>query len=91
MRERFVATFMKKQQATRLDEHAKSDYHIGETANSEHHFVDARVIGRRYSFTARYALQLAAQGRIPSLRIGKKCVRFSESAVAEALEKGVAQ
>ena len=56
-------------------------------ANSKRRFVDARVIARHYSVTSRYILQLAADGRIPSLRVGKKCVRFNESAVAAALEK----
>jgi excisionase family DNA binding protein len=48
-------------------------------------FVAAPVIARRLSVTGRYILQLAVQGRIPCLRLGKKCVRFDANAVAAAL------
>jgi hypothetical protein len=49
--------------------------------------VNADAIGARYGVTGRYILKLAAEGRIPCLRIGlRKCVRFSAKAVARALE-----
>lgn len=48
-------------------------------------FVAAPVIARRLSITGRYVLQLAEQGRIPCIRLGKKCVRFNPAAVAAAL------
>jgi excisionase family DNA binding protein len=51
-------------------------------------FVNANVIAAQYGVTGRYVLQLAAAGKIPSLRIGRKCVRFDEAAVAEALGLG---
>jgi excisionase family DNA binding protein len=58
--------------------------------HSEHDrtFVNAGVIAARYGVTPRYVLQLAAAGKIPSLRMGRKCVRFNEAAVAEALDAG---
>ena len=48
-------------------------------------FVAAPVIARRLSVTSRYILQLAEQGRIPCVRLGRKCVRFDATAVAAAL------
>jgi excisionase family DNA binding protein len=48
-------------------------------------FVQAPFIARRLSVTPRYILQLAEQGRIPCIRLGKKCVRFNPAAVAAAL------
>ena len=48
-------------------------------------FVQAPSIARRLSVTPRYILQLAEQGRIPCVRLGKKCVRFNPAAVATAL------
>lgn len=47
--------------------------------------VSAETIAAHYSITGRYVLQLAAEGRIPCLRLGAKCVRFSPSEVARAL------
>jgi len=52
-------------------------------------YVAAPVIARRYAVTPRYILQLAAEDRIPHLRLGRKCVRFDESAVAAVLERNV--
>lgn len=49
-------------------------------------FVEARFIAKKYNITGRYVLMMAAEGRIPCLRIGKKCVRFCEAEVAKALE-----
>lgn len=51
-------------------------------------FVDAASIAKRYKITTRYVLQMAAEGRLPHLRLGKKCIRFSLQAVAEVLEGG---
>ena len=48
-------------------------------------FVAAPAIARRLSVTGRYILQLADAGKIPCVRLGKKCVRFSPPAVAAAL------
>ena len=56
---------------------------------SNGNFVPAEVIAEKYGVSPRYILKLAAQGRIPVLRIGKKCARFDPAAVAEALESGL--
>ena len=48
-------------------------------------FVTAPVIARRLSVTGRFVLQMAEQNRIPCIRLGRKCVRFSPDAVAAAL------
>lgn len=47
--------------------------------------VAASAIAHRLSVTPRYVLQLAEQGRIPCIRLGRKCVRFNPAAVAAAL------
>ncbi len=47
--------------------------------------VAAPTIARRISVTPRYILQLAEAGKIPCIRIGRKCVRFEPEAVAAAL------
>lgn len=49
-------------------------------------YVNSSTIAARYGVTSRYILQLAADGVIPCLRLGKQCVRFNPDAVAEALE-----
>ncbi|MFM2221098.1 MAG: hypothetical protein RLZZ553_846 [Verrucomicrobiota bacterium] len=54
-------------------------------------FVSAEVIAKRYSVTSRAVLQWAAQGIIPSIRIGNKTVRFNTIAVRAALEGGKAR
>ena len=59
---------------------------IEEHQDSKRRFVDARVIAKKYSITSRYVLQLAAEGRLPHLRLGRKCIRFVEDDVANALE-----
>jgi excisionase family DNA binding protein len=59
-------------------QHCSSDPHCK--------FVNASQIAKIYSVVPRYILKLAAEGRIPSLRVGKKCVRFNPDAVAKALE-----
>jgi hypothetical protein len=47
--------------------------------------VSAPAIARHIDVTPRYILQLAAEGKIPSVRIGRKCVRFAPHEVAKAL------
>lgn len=47
--------------------------------------VNADAIGEEYGISGRYVLKLAAEGTIPCLRLGKKCVRFDPEAVAKAL------
>lgn len=47
--------------------------------------VNADAIGEEYDISGRYVLKLAAEGTIPCLRLGKKCVRFDPEAVAKAL------
>ena len=49
-------------------------------------YVDALFLARKYKVSSRYILILAAEGRIPSIRLGPKCVRFDEGAVAAVLE-----
>lgn len=57
------------------------------TAVIEHtpEYVAAPSIARKLSVTSRYILQLAAQGKIPCVRLGHKCVRFNLAEVADAL------
>jgi len=47
--------------------------------------VSAADIAKDYSISSRFVLKLAEEGEIPSVRIGKKCIRFNAAAVAEAL------
>jgi excisionase family DNA binding protein len=49
-------------------------------------YVKAAEVAARYGVSSRYILKLAAGGVIPSLRIGKQCVRFDLRAVSRALE-----
>lgn len=49
-------------------------------------FVSASIIAARYGVTSRYILQLATAEKIPCLRLGKKCVRFDQDAVAKTIE-----
>ncbi len=49
-------------------------------------FVDARHIAARYSVSPRQILLMAADNRIPCLKLGKKCIRFNEADVSLALE-----
>ena len=58
---------------------------VGGKSIKEH--VNAESIGATYGVSGRYVLKLASEGRIPCLRIGKKCVRFDPKAVALALEE----
>jgi|GEM_PF-2664980 len=48
--------------------------------------VNAETIGAQYGVTGRFILQLAAEEKIPCLRLGRKCVRFELAAVAKAFE-----
>jgi len=49
--------------------------------------VKAQVVADKYNVSSRYILQLAAQSKIPCIRIGKKCVRFELDAVSAAIEE----
>ena len=49
-------------------------------------YVSAEKVARRYGVSQRYILKLAAEDKIPSLRIARKCIRFDLEAVAAALE-----
>ena len=60
--------------------------HINASQEPEERFVTSRFIARKYGITERYVLQMAASQKIPSLRIGRQCVRFDEQAVAAVLE-----
>ncbi|MCP5537743.1 MAG: hypothetical protein H7A51_16105 [Akkermansiaceae bacterium] len=64
----------------------KHKHHIPKIQLEESAYVRASDVARLYGVTSRYILQLAAAGTIPSLRLGKKCVRFDLDAVALALE-----
>lgn len=52
-------------------------------------YVSADEIARHYSCTGRYILKLAAEGRIPSLRLGAKCIRFDLQIVEACLKGGL--
>lgn len=54
--------------------------------NTQH--VTASVVAEKYSVTPRFILQLASEGKIPAIRIGKKCVRFDLEQVKRVLEEG---
>jgi len=47
--------------------------------------VCAKFLAEKYNVSTRMILRMAAQRRLPNLRIGR-CVRFNEVAVAEALD-----
>ncbi|MGC4017655.1 MAG: hypothetical protein QM755_24530 [Luteolibacter sp.] len=55
----------------------------------EPEYVNCHVIAARFSMSWRHVLRLAAQGRIPSMRLGRKCVRFNIPEVDAALAKFV--
>jgi len=57
---------------------------ISNGPNAANPHVDANTIAKKYSVSGRYILKLAAERRIPCLRLGSKCVRFDLDAVAEA-------
>ncbi len=75
---------MRKQQNIRNTQDTDS-VEVGGKSIKEH--VNADSIGATYGVSGRYVLKLAAEEKIPCLRIGKKCVRFDPQAVASALEK----
>ena len=58
------------------------------TALNGEPLVKALTIAAHYSVTGRYVLKLAAEGRIPCLRIGPRCVKSPPSEVARALGAG---
>jgi excisionase family DNA binding protein len=47
--------------------------------------VPAKIIARDLSCTPRFVHMLAEQGKIPSHRFGRACIRFSRAAVLAAL------
>ena len=47
--------------------------------------VPAKIIARDLSCTPRFVHMLAEQGKIPSHRFGRACIRFNKSAVLAAL------
>ena len=47
--------------------------------------VPAKVIARDLSCTPRFVHMLAEQGKIPQVRFGRACIRFSRPAVLAAL------
>jgi len=49
-------------------------------------FVTAEFIAQKYKVSSRLVYLKAADGSIPCVKIGKRCIRFSESAVASAWE-----
>jgi len=57
-----------------------------ENQESRTHWVSAQFIARKYIVSSRHILLMAAAGKIPSIRVGRKCVRFDESSVAAAIE-----
>jgi hypothetical protein len=63
--------------------------HPNTTGEQSEKFVSAEDVATRYKVTSRAVLQWAARGIIPSIRIGKKTVRFNIVAVRVALEGGV--
>ena len=56
-----------------------------EQTTGEAVLVKSAVVARALSVTGRYILQLEEQGVIPSVRFGKRCVRFSLPAVLAAV------
>lgn len=47
--------------------------------------VSASAIAKDLSVTARYVHMLAEQGKIPVVRFGRRCIRFSKPDVLRAL------
>jgi hypothetical protein len=69
----------------------KPNTHTSPNSAAPAQFVDCRYLARKYGVSPRYILMLAdpncdAEKKIPCIRLGKKCVRFSEAAVAAVLE-----
>lgn len=60
--------------------------HSTTTGEPSEFFVSADHIAKRYQVTSRAVLLWAAQGVIPSIRIGNKTVRFNPVAVRAAIE-----
>lgn len=56
------------------------------STSTEEAFVNASVIATHFSVTPRYILKLAADNKIPSHRLGSKCIRFKMSEVIASLE-----
>ena len=56
-----------------------------EQTTGEAVLVKSATVARALSVTGRYVLQLEEQGVIPSVRFGKRCVRFHLPAVLAAV------
>ena len=59
--------------------------HVNKVVEHNADYVAAPIIARKLSVTSRYVLQLAEQGKIPCVRLGRKCVRFNLAEVSQAL------
>ena len=70
-----------------VSEHAAlvNQSHPNASQESTRRYVSARFIAQKYGITERYVLQLAAEKKIPSMRLGRKCVRFNERDVEKAM------
>ena len=64
-------------------------HHNTDNNEPSRRFVAARFIAKKYGISERQVLLMAAAKKIPSLRIGPKCIRFLEDEVADALEDEV--
>lgn len=56
-----------------------------EQTTGEAVLVKSAAVARALSVTGRYVLQLEEQGVIPSVRFGKRCVRFHLPSVLAAI------
>jgi hypothetical protein len=65
---------------------AKHSTQTTTTGETSEFFVSAAHIAKRYQVTSRAVLLWAAQGIVPSIRIGNKTVRFNPVAVRAAIE-----
>lgn len=63
-----------------------NEVHLKKDRDQAETYVSADIIAKRYSVTSRAVLLWAAQGIIPSIRIGNKTVRFNLAAVRAAIE-----
>jgi len=65
----------------------KATTHITTNHEATIQYVDARFLAKKYDVSARQIYLLAARKKIPSTRLGAKCIRFNESEIAKALEE----
>lgn len=50
--------------------------------------VDISEMARRLSVSQRQLGYWVSEGRVPALKLGRRCLRFKPQAVLEALEQG---